>query len=71
MIKYNLTTWTLVLALEKPFQNTELELEIAESLGELGIYNKLYSLNNSELKKFQTIINKELKKILHFHQMNT
>jgi hypothetical protein len=62
MIKYNLTTWTLVLALEKPFQNTGLELEIAESLGELGIYNKLYSLNNSELKKFQTIINKELKK---------
>ena len=62
MIKYNLTTWALVLALERPFQNTELETELSETLEELGIYNKIYNLNNSELKKFQTIINKELKK---------
>jgi len=62
MIKYNLTTWTLVLALDKPFQNTELELELTDFLEELEIYNKLYNLNSSELKKFQSIINKELKK---------
>ena len=62
MIKYNLTTWTLALALDKPFQNTELELELTDFLEELEIYNKLYNLNSSELKKFQSIINKELKK---------
>ena len=39
MIKYNLTTWTLVLALDKPFQNTELELELTDFLEELEIYN--------------------------------
>ena len=62
MIKYNLTTWTLALALDKPFQNTELELELTDFLEELEIYNKLYNLNISELKKFQSLINKELKK---------
>ncbi len=62
MIKNNLTTWALVLAQERPFQNTELELELSKILEELGIYNKLYNLNKSELKKFQNIINKELKK---------
>ena len=41
MIKYNLTTWALVLALERPFQNTELESELSETLEEFEIFEQV------------------------------
>ena len=62
MIKYNLTTWTIVLTFDKPFQYSELEAELSRALNEDGIFNNLYSLSNSELNNIQKIVNKELKK---------
>ena len=61
-IKYNLTTWTLVLTYDEPFQNSQLETELSTALEEDRIFNNLYSLSSSELNNIQNIINKELKK---------
>tara|TARA_Y100000590_G_scaffold181609_1_gene206986 strand:- start:649 stop:1608 length:960 start_codon:yes stop_codon:yes gene_type:complete len=61
-INYDLNLWTIVLVADKPFQNSELEAELIKVLQEDGIFNNLYNLSSSDLKKIQNIINKEIKK---------
>ena len=61
-LNYDLNIWTIVLVADKPFQNSELEDEITKVLQEDGIFNNLYNLSNSDFKKIQNIINKEIKK---------
>ena len=61
-LNYDLNLWTILLVVDKPFQDSEIETEIIKALQEYGILNNLNNLSSSDLKKIQNIINKEIKK---------